>query len=78
MRARLELLRRLCAEVGRPYEAVEKTITTGLAAGEDAASFAGRCRALAGIEHVVVIRRGRPWDADAIATVAAAASVEVG
>lgn len=78
VRARLELLRRLCAEVGRPYEAVEKTITTGLAPGEDAVSFAGRCRALAGIEHVVVITRGRPWDADAIATVAAAASVEAG
>jgi alkanesulfonate monooxygenase SsuD/methylene tetrahydromethanopterin reductase-like flavin-dependent oxidoreductase (luciferase family) len=73
VRARLDLLRRLCAEADRPDEAVEKTITTALAPGADRASFAARCRALAGlgIEHVVVITRGRPWDADAIATVAA-------
>lgn len=74
VRARLDLLRRLCAEAGRPAEAVEKTITTALAPGEDRAAFAARCRTLAelGIEHVVVITRGRPWDAEAIATVAAA------
>jgi len=74
VRARLDLLRRLCAEAGRPDEAVEKTITTALASGEDRASFAARCRALAdlGIEHVVVITRGRPWDVDAVGTVAAA------
>jgi alkanesulfonate monooxygenase SsuD/methylene tetrahydromethanopterin reductase-like flavin-dependent oxidoreductase (luciferase family) len=67
-------LRRLCEDAGRPYGSVEKTISTALAPGEDPASFAARCRALAdlGVEHVVVITRGRPWDADAIATVAAA------
>lgn len=72
VRGRLELLRRLCAEAGRPDEAVEKTITTALAPGEDRTSFAARCQALAGlgIEHVVVITRGRPWDTEAIATVA--------
>jgi alkanesulfonate monooxygenase SsuD/methylene tetrahydromethanopterin reductase-like flavin-dependent oxidoreductase (luciferase family) len=76
VRGRLDLLRRLCAEADRPYAAVEKTISTGLVPGEGATSFAARCRALAdlGIEHVVVITRGRPWDADAIATVAAGAS----
>jgi hypothetical protein len=53
---------------------VEKTISTALAPGEDPASFAARCRALADldVEHVVVITRGQPWDAGAIATVAAA------
>ncbi|MDT7580824.1 MAG: hypothetical protein QOK35_2088, partial [Pseudonocardiales bacterium] len=74
VRARLARLRELCEEVGRPYGSVEKTISTALVPGEDPASFAGRCRALAelGVEHVVVITRGRPWDVDAIAVVAAA------
>jgi alkanesulfonate monooxygenase SsuD/methylene tetrahydromethanopterin reductase-like flavin-dependent oxidoreductase (luciferase family) len=74
VRAKLTRLRLLCEEAGRPYGSVEKTITTALAPGEDAASFAARCRALAdlGVEHVVVITRGRPGDADAVATVAAA------
>jgi hypothetical protein len=74
VRARLARLRRLCEGAGRPYGSVEKTITTALAPGEDSASFTARCRALAGlgIEHVVVITRGRPWDARAITTVAAA------
>ena len=74
VRARLARLRRLCEDAGRPYEAVEKTITTALTPGEDPTSFAARCRALAelGIEHVVVITRGRPWDARGITTVAAA------
>jgi alkanesulfonate monooxygenase SsuD/methylene tetrahydromethanopterin reductase-like flavin-dependent oxidoreductase (luciferase family) len=74
VRAKLARLRLLCEEAGRPYGSVEKTITTALAPGEEPASFAARCRALAdlGVEHVVVITRGRPWDADAVATVAAA------
>jgi hypothetical protein len=74
VRGRLDLLRRLCDDAGRPYADVEKTISTALVPGERPASFAARCRALAdlGIEHVVVITRGRPWDADAIATLAVA------
>ncbi len=75
VRARLDLLRRLCDDAGRPYEAVEKTISTALVPGEAPVAFAARCRALGdlGIEHVVVITRGRPWDIGSIAAVAAAA-----
>jgi hypothetical protein len=56
------VLQKLCAEIGRPYEAIEKTISTRLEPGESAASFVDRCRALRelGIDHVGVITTG-PW-----------------
>ena len=56
-RHKLGVLQRLCAEIGRPYDAIEKTISTRLEPGESAASFVERCRAFTelGIDHV---RRG--------------------
>jgi hypothetical protein len=74
VRARLALLARLCAEVGRPADAVETTISTALAPGEDAAAFTARCAALAdlGIQHVVTITRGISWTPEMVAVVAAA------
>jgi len=73
VRAKLALIRRLCVEAGRSPQAVETTISTALAPGEDAVSFAARCEALAelGIAHVVVITRGRPWSPEEIQVVAA-------
>jgi F420-dependent oxidoreductase-like protein len=70
---KLEVLARHCEEVGRPYEAIEKTLSTRLEAGEPADAFVARCAAAAalGIEHVVLITPG-PWTADAMATLAAA------
>jgi len=73
VRARLALLARLCADAGRPADAVEPTISTALAPAEDEAAFTARCAALAdlGIQHVVTITRGTPWTPDRVAVVAA-------
>jgi len=62
-----------CTEVGRPYDAIEKTLSTRLDAGESPESFVARCTGSAalGIEHVVVITNG-PWTDDAVACLAAA------
>jgi len=70
---KLDVLARHCEEVGRPYEAIEKTLSTRLEAGESTDEFISRCAAAAalGIEHVVVITSG-PWTAGALATLAAA------
>ncbi|CRZ13552.1 TIGR03560 family F420-dependent LLM class oxidoreductase [Mycolicibacterium neworleansense] len=63
LRRQLEVLDRHCAEVGRPAEAVHRTVTTALEPGESVAQLVQRCRALAelGLQHVVLITRGRPW-----------------
>ena len=60
--------------VGRPYDAIEKTISTRLEPGESAASFVERCRAFAelGIDHVGVVTTG-PWTDASVATLATAA-----
>jgi F420-dependent oxidoreductase-like protein len=75
VRRKLGVLRELCAEIGRPYDAIEKTISTRLGADESAASFVERCRGFRelGIDHVGVITTG-PWTDDAVATLAAAAA----
>jgi F420-dependent oxidoreductase-like protein len=73
IRRKLDVLARHCDEVGRPYDAIEKTVSTRLNDGESAAAFAERCAALGalGIEHAVVITAG-PWTEDAIARLGAA------
>jgi F420-dependent oxidoreductase-like protein len=69
VRRKLAVLPRPCEQVGRPYEASEKTVSTRLDPGESPDRFTGRCAALAafGIEHAVVITAG-PWTEDAVAT----------
>jgi alkanesulfonate monooxygenase SsuD/methylene tetrahydromethanopterin reductase-like flavin-dependent oxidoreductase (luciferase family) len=69
VRHKLAVLARHCAEVGRPYEAIEKTLSTRLHPGEPAGEFAARCAAAAalGIEHVVVLTPG-PWTTGTVAT----------
>jgi F420-dependent oxidoreductase-like protein len=70
---KLAVLARHCDAVGRPYDDIEKTISTRLEPGEPAGAFAERCAALAalGIEHAVVITAG-PWTEEAVARLAAA------
>jgi F420-dependent oxidoreductase-like protein len=70
---KLAVLAGHCADLGRPVEAVEKTLSTRLEADETSTAFASRCEAAAalGIEHMVVITAG-PWSAEALATLAAA------
>jgi F420-dependent oxidoreductase-like protein len=73
VRHKLAVLARHCAEVDRPYEAIEKTLGTRLEAGESSEAFARRCAAAAvlGIDHMVVIVAG-PWTTEALDRLAAA------
>jgi F420-dependent oxidoreductase-like protein len=73
IRHKLEVLARHCEAVGRPYDAIEKTVSTRLNPGESAEAFAERCARLAalGLDHAVVITAG-PWTEDAVGTLAAA------
>jgi F420-dependent oxidoreductase-like protein len=70
---KLDVLARHCQAVGRPYEAVQRTLSTRLEAGESTESFVSRCAAAAalGIQHMVVITSA-PWTPDALATLTAA------
>jgi F420-dependent oxidoreductase-like protein len=73
IRHKLEVLARHCEEVGRPWEAIEKTVSTRLNPDETAAGFAERCAALAelGLDHAVVITPG-PWTEERVEVLAAA------
>jgi F420-dependent oxidoreductase-like protein len=75
VRRQLDVLDRHCADVGRPADEVERTVTTGLLPGEDADELAARCRALGdvGVQHVVVIARGRPLADNDLSVLAGAA-----
>jgi F420-dependent oxidoreductase-like protein len=70
---KLEVLARHCDQVGRPFDQIEKTLSTRLEAGESTGEFVARCVAATalGIEHVIVIS-SRPWTEEATATLAAA------
>ena len=70
---KLAVLAQHCADLGRPYDQIEKTLSTRLEAGETSDAFAGRCEAAAalGIEHMVVLTSS-PWTAEALSTLAAA------
>jgi len=76
VRRQLDVLARHCADVGRPYEQIERTITTALQPDEQVDPFIERCRELSelGIQHVVVITRGRPWTHDDVDVLGAAAA----
>ncbi len=68
IRRKLDVLAEHCAAIDRPYEAIEKTVSTRLGATESTASFVDRCGRLSelGIGHVVVLTSG-PWTSDAVA-----------
>jgi hypothetical protein len=75
IRRQLDVLARHCADVGLPAEEVERTVTTAMEPGESAEQLVARCRAHGGlgVQHVVVIARGRAWsDADLHAVAGAA------
>jgi F420-dependent oxidoreductase-like protein len=75
IRRQLDVLDHHCADVGRPPEEIERTVTTALQDGENFAELSQRCHALAdlGVQHVVVIARGRPLTDEDINCVAGAA-----
>jgi alkanesulfonate monooxygenase SsuD/methylene tetrahydromethanopterin reductase-like flavin-dependent oxidoreductase (luciferase family) len=68
IRRKLDVLRKHCDAIGRPYEEIEKTVSTRLNPGEDADAFSARCTALheLGLDHVVVIVSG-PWTEEQVA-----------
>jgi F420-dependent oxidoreductase-like protein len=70
---KLAVLAQHCADLGRPYDQIEKTLSTRLEDGETSDAFARRCEAAAalGIEHMVVLTSS-PWTAEALSTLAAA------
>lgn len=73
IRHKLSVLAKHCDDVGRPFDDIEKTVSTRLQPGEPASSFVDRCRAIAelGIDHVVVLTPG-PWTGEGIDTLAEA------
>jgi F420-dependent oxidoreductase-like protein len=60
MRAKLDVLRRRCDEVGRPFDAIERTVLLGtglVAGGESASDLIGTLRELAaaGFQHAILM-----------------------
>jgi F420-dependent oxidoreductase-like protein len=72
IRHKLEVLARHCDAVGRPYDEIQKTVSTRMNPGQSSDEFAAECDRLAalGIDHAVVITAG-PWTEDAVARLAA-------
>jgi F420-dependent oxidoreductase-like protein len=75
IRRQLGVLDRHCVDVGRPPGEIERTLTTALKEGENSEELAERCRTLSdlGLQHVVVIARGRPLSDTDLNCVAGAA-----
>jgi F420-dependent oxidoreductase-like protein len=75
IRRQLDVLARHCADVGRPPDDIERTVTTALEPGESSWQLVDRCGALGdlGVQHVVVIARGRPLNDEDLECVAGAA-----
>jgi F420-dependent oxidoreductase-like protein len=75
IRRQLDVLDRHCADVGRPPEEIERTVTTALEPGDSADGLSERCWALSGlgVQQVVVIARGRPFADDELGAVIGAA-----
>ena len=71
VRRKLEVLARLCDEVGRPYAEIEKTLSTRLTPCESPAELVRRAEGL-GIEHLVVLSAG-PWTPAAVTGLASVA-----
>jgi F420-dependent oxidoreductase-like protein len=70
---KLEVLAGHCEALGRPYDEIDKTVSTRLSPGESPDAFAERCRQLEllGFDHAVVLAAG-PWTTEAVSTLAAA------
>jgi hypothetical protein len=71
IRRKLDVLARHCADVGRPFDEIDKTLSTRLADGETADGLSGRCEGLAalGIEHLIFVS-STPWGERDLATLA--------
>jgi F420-dependent oxidoreductase-like protein len=76
VRGQLEVLARHCADVGRDYADIDRTISTGIEADEPLDSVVDRFGRLAelGSTHLIAIARGRPLGAADMRTLGAAAA----
>jgi len=79
IKSKLSALARHCQATGRPYDEIEKTVSTRLNSRESSDEFVERCRRLAelGIEHVVVLNAG-PWTESTMTPLAAAVPLPSG
>ncbi|WP_019814316.1 TIGR03560 family F420-dependent LLM class oxidoreductase [Saccharomonospora saliphila] len=66
VRRKLAVLAEHCEAHGRPFDDIEKTVSTRLEQSETAGAFADRCHRLGelGFDHVVVVRSGPFGTAD--------------
>jgi alkanesulfonate monooxygenase SsuD/methylene tetrahydromethanopterin reductase-like flavin-dependent oxidoreductase (luciferase family) len=74
LRRKLDVIDRVCDDIGRDRGEIETTISTRLEEHETSSDFAARCRALhdLGIDHAVVLAT-HPWSDDRLDVLAAAA-----
>ena len=74
VRKKLEVLAGHCERLGRPFDAIDKTLSTRLEVGESVQSFVDRCGVAAelGITHMTVITMGA-WTPAGVDTLVAAA-----
>jgi F420-dependent oxidoreductase-like protein len=72
---KLDVLRRHCEEIGRPFSEIEKSIATRLQPGASAETLAARCRELGdlGIDHVIFLHP-ETWTPSDVALVGEAAA----
>lgn len=79
VRHKLDVLARHCDDAGRPYEDIEKTLSTRLNPGESASEFLRRSAQAEelGIEHLVVVTPA-PWSPESLATLATVVSAASG
>lgn len=79
LRHKLAVLAEHCRAAGRPYDAIDKTVSTLLEPGASPGAVARRCEVFAelGIEHVVVITTG-PWTEEAVADLGSATAALAG
>src|SRR5262249_47352850 len=73
IRRKLDVLADHCAVEDRPFDAIEKTVSTRLEPGDTVDAFVERAAALAelGMDHLIVLTRGA-WTADRLAVVVSA------
>jgi alkanesulfonate monooxygenase SsuD/methylene tetrahydromethanopterin reductase-like flavin-dependent oxidoreductase (luciferase family) len=73
VRHKLGVLRRHCEQAGRPYDEIEKTLSTRLTPDDTVGTFVDRCREQAswGVTHAIVIRTG-PWTPQSVEILTAA------